>query len=129
MLQALHVGAGFRWADIARNLGVSDRTLMRRRREYQMFDTDHDSNFAVMTNRELDHLIRGNLHITPGIGYRLIQGALRQPDFACKDGRVLELMQRVDPITATLRASRTIIRRQYSLCIMVNYVSIIFCFH
>ena len=78
MLQALHVGAGFRWADIARSLGVSERTLMRRRREYQMFDTDHDNNFAVMTNGELDHLIRGILHLTPGIGYRLIQGALRQ---------------------------------------------------
>ena len=114
-LQALHVGAGFHWADIARSLGVSERTLMRHRRELQMFDTDHDNNFAVMINRELHHLTRGILHVTPGIGYRLIQGALRQRGLCLQRRRVLESMRRVDPITATLHASRTIIRRQYSV--------------
>ena len=52
ILHALHVGAGFRWANIARNLGVSERTLIRRRREYQMFDTGNES-FSAMTNSNL----------------------------------------------------------------------------
>ena len=114
ILQALHVGAGFRWADIARNLGVSERTLMRRRHEYQMFDAGHE-NFSALTNQQLDQLIREILHITPGIGYRLMQGALRQRGLRLQRRRILQSMQRVDPITTTLRASRTIIRRQYSV--------------
>ena len=115
MLQALRVGAGFRWADIARNLDVSEKTLMRRRREYQILDAVDANNFSAMTNQELDQLVREILHITPGIGYRLIQGALRQRGFHLQRRRVLQSMRRVDPITATLRASRTIIRRRYSV--------------
>ncbi len=114
ILQALHVGAGFRWADIARNLGVSERTLMRRRREYQMSVTDH-GNFSAITDQELDQLIREILHVTPNIGYRLIQGAIRQRGLRLQRRRILQSMQRVDPITATLRASRMIIRHQYSV--------------
>ena len=111
ILQALHVGAGFSWAHIARNLGISERTLMRRRREYGI-GNNGSSNFSDM---QIDQQVRGILQVTPGIGYRLIEGALRQRGFRVKRRRVLELMQREDPVISTLRASRTIIRRRYSV--------------
>ena len=111
ILQALHVGAGFSWAHIARNLGISERTLMRRRREYGI-GNNGSSNFSDM---QIDQQVRGILQVTPGIGYRLIEGALRQRGFRVKRRRVLELMQRVDPVTSTLCASSTIIRPRYSV--------------
>lgn len=114
ILQGLHNGAGFRWAEIARNLGVSERTLRRRRLGYGMI-IGTDEQFSNMEDVQLDLLVRQILHVTPGLGYRLVQGALRQRGVRVQRWRILQSLQRIDPITATLRASRTIIRRRYSV--------------
>lgn len=113
LLETLHVQAGFSWAQIARNLGISERTLLRRRRLFEM--PNCQQSFSNISDDDLDRIVRNILHVTPRIGYRLVQGALRQRGLQIQRRRVLEALRRVDPVMITLRGSRSIIRRRYSV--------------
>ena len=97
---------GRSWAEIARNLGVSESR--RRRRSFVSAYGNVESHSTVL-------LVRGILQITPRIGYRLVQGALRSRGLRIQRRRVLESPQRVDPVTVTMRASRSIVRRRHSV--------------
>ena len=77
-------------------------------------NTNRESH-SIIRDNELDILVRGILQITPRIGYRLVQGALRGRGLRIQRRRVLESLQRVDPVTVTMRASRSIVRRRYSV--------------
>ena len=113
-IEALHSQVGLSWAEIARNFGVSESTIRRRRRSFVSANTNRESHSTIRDN-ELDILVRGILQITPRIGYRLVQGALRGRGLRIQRRRVLESLQRVDPVTVTMRASRSIVRRRYSV--------------
>ena len=113
-IEALHSQVGLSWAEIARNFGVSESTIRRRRRSFVSANTNRESHSTIRDN-ELDILVRGILQITPRIGYRLVQGALRGRGLRIQRRRVLETPQRVDPVTVTMRASRSIVRRRYSV--------------
>ena len=65
---------GFRWADVARILGVSPITLRRRRAELEMPVGD---NFDDIPDNVLDNLVSEILHVTPQAGRHLVQGVLR----------------------------------------------------
>ena len=56
-IQALREGVFFRWTDIARILGVSTRTLSRRRQELGL-SVGHSSNFSQISDAALDNLVR-----------------------------------------------------------------------
>ena len=71
--------------------------------------------FSNIGNDALDHTVRDILRVTPRIGYRLVQGALRRRGLRIQRRRVLEALRRVDPVMITLRSSRSIIRRRYSV--------------
>lgn len=47
-LETLHVEAGFRWADVARILGISERTICRSRHEF-WFPVGQDVEFTFAT--------------------------------------------------------------------------------
>ena len=113
LLEALHGQLAFSWAHIARNLGVSESTLRRRRRLFGM--PNNWQTFSNIGNDALDHTVRDILRVTPRIGYRLVQGALRRRGLRIQRRRVLEALRRVDPVMITLRSSRSIIRRRYSV--------------
>lgn len=52
-LETLHNAAGFRWADVGRILGISERTLRRRRHEFGLpVGTGED--FSDVSDNELD---------------------------------------------------------------------------
>ena len=75
-LQTLHELCGFRWNDVAETLGVSDRTLQRRRHEYGMRVEGRE--FSSLSDAELDEIVR-NIHaVTPEAGLLMVQGSLRQ---------------------------------------------------
>lgn len=112
LLGTLHSQVGFSWSQIARDLGISESTIRRRRRLFQM---PSQQVFSNIENSVLDRLVREILDVTPRIGYRLIQGALRQRGLHVQRRRVLESLHRVDPVVVTLRGSRSIIRRRYSV--------------
>ena len=114
VIETLNSQVGLSWAEIARNLGVSESTIRRRRRSFVSANADVESHSTISDN-DLDLLVRGILQITPRIGYRLVQGALRSRGLRIQRRRVLESLQRVDPVTVTMRASRSIVRRRYSV--------------
>ena len=67
---------GFRWNDIAETLGVSDRTLRRRRHEFGMRVEGRE--FSLLSDAELDDIVRNIRAVTPEAGLLMVQGSLRQ---------------------------------------------------
>ena len=65
-LQTLHGVCGFRWNDIAETLGVSDRTLRRRRHEFGMRVEGRE--FSLLSDAELDDIVRNIRAVTPEAG-------------------------------------------------------------
>ena len=114
LLETLHDNFGFSWAQIAHNIGISERTIRRRRNSFGM-SSNSQAFYSSICDNDLDQIVRGILHTTPRIGYRLVQGALRQRGMTVQRHRVLDSLRRVDPVMVTLRASRSIIRRRYSV--------------
>ena len=113
-LQTLHNDAGFRWADIGRILGISERTLRRRRHEFgSPFGVGE--NFSDVSNDDLDEYVREILEVTPSAGQRLVEGGLRQRSLRFQRHRIQESIRRVDQVLRTLRAAQEIIRRVYSV--------------
>ena len=60
------------WKTIAAFLGVSERTLSRRRIEYGIFDS-----FSEIPDEELDSHIENILHLTPYSGEVYVIGSLK----------------------------------------------------
>ena len=110
-LQSLNEDAGFTWSEISRTLGISERTLRRRRHELGM--RVERKEFSSLSDSKLDDIIRQILRVTPSAGLRMVQGAVRQRRLVVQRDRILESLRRVDPVTTSLRNARTIIRRTY----------------
>ncbi len=72
-LRFLHEDLGLRWVNIARCLGVSERTLRRWRCNLGF---SLSRNFTSLTNDELDVHVRDVLQNTPSVGLSLMRGAL-----------------------------------------------------
>ena len=113
-LQTLHDDASFRWADIGRILGISERTLRRRRHEFGL-PVGVGEDFSDVSNDDLDEHVREILEVTPSAGQRLVEGGLRQRGLRIQRHRIQESIRRVDPVVITLRAAQQIIRRVYSV--------------
>ena len=113
-LQTLHNDASFRWADIGRILGISERTLHRRRHEFGL-PVGVGEDFSDVSNDDLDEHVREILEVTPSAGQHLVEGGLRQRGLRIQRHRIQESIRRVDPVVSTLRAAQQIIRRVYSV--------------
>ena len=111
-LQTLHNNADFRWADIRRVLGISGRTLRRRRHEFGL-PVGVGENFSDVSNNDLDEYVTEILEVTPSAGQRLIEGGLRGFRIQCH--RIQDSIRRVDPVLRNLRAAQQIIRRVKSV--------------
>ena len=107
-LETLHGEAGFQWADVARILNISERTICRRRLEFGL-PVGRDVEFSDMSDEELDSHVRHILRTTPRSGRRFMQGGLRNRGLRIQQRRI------EDPVICTLRAARHIIRRVYSV--------------
>lgn len=103
----------FHWSDIGRMLCVSSSMLRRRRHELGMPVEGRE--FSQLTDTQLDDLIRKVLQVTPAVGLRMVQGYLRQRGLTVQRTCVLHSLRRVDPVTATLRSARRIIRQVYNV--------------
>ena len=113
-IHGLREALGFRWVDIARMLGMSPRTLIRRRQEFGM-PLGQQHNFSSLSDADLDNIVRSILSVTPQSGVGLVQGALRSRGLRIQRRRVIEALQRLDPVMSVLRQSRRIIRRTYQV--------------
>ena len=113
-LQTLHNDAGFHWPDIGRILGISDRTLCRRRHEFG-FPVGMAEHFSDITDDELDINVREILEATPNAGQRLVEVGLGRRGVRIQRHRIQDAIRRVDPVVSTLRAAQQIICRVCSV--------------
>uniref|UniRef100_A0A7M5TZP3 Integrase catalytic domain-containing protein n=1 Tax=Clytia hemisphaerica TaxID=252671 RepID=A0A7M5TZP3_9CNID len=100
---------GFKWKEIADLIGVSDRTLRTRRKEF----TQEILTYDVINDYELDNIIQDILEDSPNSGERMITGALLSKSIKVKRQRVRESLDRVNPNRQSL--SRRITRRVYNV--------------
>ena len=113
-IHGLREALGFRWVDIARMLGMSPRTLNRRRQEFGL-PLGQEHNFSSLSEADLDNIVRNILSVTPQSGVGLVQGALRSRGLRLQRHCGIEALQRLDPVMSVLRQSRRIIRQTYQV--------------
>ena len=91
---------GLRWADTAQCLGVSERTL--RRRRYELGLLLMQGNYANLSDEHLDDHVRDVLQATPRIGLTLVRGALRSRGLNVQWERIRRSINRVNPLACTV---------------------------
>jgi hypothetical protein len=107
---------GLRWPDIARCLGVSERTLRRRStnlNELGLLSTQ--GNYANLSDERFDDHVRDVLQTTPRIGLSLVRGALRSRGLNVQRERIRGSINRVNPLACTVRQTQFITRRTYNV--------------
>ena len=109
-LRELH----FPWVRIAELLGISTKTLTRRRQEFQI-DDEEEMNWSSTGNGELREIIQEIMTITPGSGQTRMLGALHSRGIRVQRWRVREMMRELDPVGTALRWRGTIRRRKYNV--------------
>lgn len=98
--------------DIAHALGVSKSTIKRRLREY---DLTIRSQQSVLTNEELDDLVRSVQREFPNAGYRRVYSQLKSRSINVIQSRVRESMHRTDPEGVAMRWLNITPRMAYSV--------------
>ena len=104
---------GFSWTNIAKMLGVSERTIRRRRETFDMPSTGQA--FSQIDDDEIDRKIQGILQTSPNSGERMIMGWFRGQGLHVQRWRIRNSMWRVDPIGRELRKRTITKRRVYSV--------------
>ena len=95
-------------------LEISARTLNRRRYEFSM-PVGQNYSFSSITSNELDRVVSEILTLTPQSGLGLVRGAFRSQGLHLQRLRIIETLQRLEPVTSALHQSRAIVRRSYSV--------------
>ena len=98
------------WKTIAAFLGVSERTLSRRRIEYGIFDS-----FSEIADEDLDSHIQRILQLTPYSGEVYVIGSLKARNINVQRERVRESLLRTDPVGRKMRRRYAICRRVYNV--------------
>lgn len=109
-LRSLH----FSWRKIAQMLGVSERTVRRRRQEFDMA-IGQSVNYSEIDDDELDIFVGQILHYSPESGERMVLGALKGYGVKVQRERVRQSIGRVDPVSRELRRRTAIHRRVYNV--------------
>ena len=104
---------GFFWTNIAKMLGVSERTIRRRRETFDMPSTGQA--FSQIDDDEIDRKIQGILQTSPNSGERMTMGWFRGQGLHVQHGQIRNSMWRVDPIGRELRRRTITKRRVYSV--------------
>lgn len=106
------------WKIVANRLGISPKTLRRRRLEYGM---DISSGigaritYTVISNEELRNEVMNVLNTLPNAGETIVFGALRARSIFVQRRRIREAIIEVDPEGRALRRTISIVRRVYNV--------------
>ena len=95
---------GMNWKTIVEFLGVSERTLHRRRIDYGI-----ESNFTEISDCDLDDQIKEILYLTPYICECCVRESLKGRNIIVQRSRVRESLGRVDAIGRRMR-------KRYAIC-------------
>ena len=101
---------GMNWTEIASFLGISPRTLHRRRIDFGIVQ-----NFSEISDADLDEEVKGILQLTPYSGETYIRGSLRGRSIYVQRSRIRGSLQRVDQIGRSIRKRYAICRRVYNV--------------
>lgn len=107
-----------RWRHVAESVGVSYRTLLRRRHEYGLsvaVTRGPRSTYTEITQNNLCDVVREVLQILPNAGETFVLGALRQREIHVQRWRVREAIRAVDPLSRAMRRSVAVLRRVYNV--------------
>ena len=104
---------GFTWNAVAQMLGVSDKTIRRRREEYNM--SEHGGLFSDISDDEIDTLVKHGLEVSMNSGERMIMGWFRGIGIRIQRWRLRDAIARVDPVGRALRRKTVTKRRAYSV--------------
>lgn len=105
------------WSAVARETGVTYRTVLRRRQEYGLQIANRvgpRSTYSDISEQHLD-VIREILQVMPDAGESYIIGALRSRGINVQRWRIRQAIQITDPISRALRRTFAVIRRTYSV--------------
>ena len=86
--------------EMSRALGVSESTIKRRMREYNISITDRRT---AISDNDLDNIVRSIHRDFPNAGYRRVQSQLVLRNINVPQLRVRECMQRTDPEGVAMR--------------------------
>lgn len=95
-------------------LGVSERTVRRRRQEFDMA-IGQSVNYSEIDDDELDIFVGQILHYSPESGERMVLGALKGYGVKVQRERVRQSIGRVDPVSRELRRRTAIHQRVYNV--------------
>ena len=105
---------GFSWSAIGRMLCVSERTIRRRRAEYDM-PLVNSGNFSSISDDQLDEEVRSILQVSPNSGERMVVGSIRARGLIVQRSRVRASILRIDPVSRELRRHTIAYRRVYNV--------------
>ena len=103
-----------KWSIIAEEVGVSYRTILRRRRQLGQ-PVGTSSSYSDISQDALYNTVREVLQVVPNAGETYIIGALRARNLRVQRWRVHAAIQIVDPISCSLRRTRAIVRCIYNV--------------
>jgi len=106
------------WKIVARQLGVSSKTLLRRRTEYGIEvspNTGPRVTYSNITHHDLCNQVQEILDILPEAGETMVIGALRTRNINVQRRRIREAINEVDPVGRALRRTVAVVRRVYNV--------------
>ena len=106
------------WTKVASTLGVSERTLRRRRAEFGMTISDSSGprkTYTEISSNDLNTVVKEILDILPDAGETYVIGVLRQRSIHAQRHRIRAEIEEVDPASCSLRRTISIVRRVYNV--------------
>ena len=106
------------WRKVASTFGVSERTLRRRRAEFEMTISDPSGPRKISTeisSNDLNTVVKEILDILPDTGEAYVIGTLRQRSIHIQRHRIRAAIEEVDPVSRSLRRTISIGGRVYSV--------------
>ena len=103
---------GFSYVDIAKMMGVSTKTIQRRRNELNIPD---DLAYSNISNEELDNLLKSIRLQQPSSGQQMLMGTLRSLGIKIHRERLRDSIHRIDTFGTLNRWAQIIPRRTYNV--------------
>ena len=102
----------FKVPHIARLFGVSVRTIRRRMEAAGLCVSDL---YSILSDAQLDEVVRNVFELFPNSGYRMMAGHLQHLNIHVQQQRIRDSLHRISPASLAVRWNETIVRRIYSV--------------